>query len=49
MKIAGGHPVSKTGANDSSITSKMARNDVTTVEPGEGTEQIVGLKRSLED
>ena len=31
-------PVSETGANDSSITSKMARNDVTTIEPGEGTE-----------
>jgi hypothetical protein len=31
-------PVSETGANDSSITSKMARNDVTTMEPGEGTE-----------
>ena len=32
-------PVSETGANDSSITNKMARNDVTTIEPGEGTEQ----------
>jgi hypothetical protein len=31
-------PVSETGANDSSIMSKMARNDVTTTEPGERTE-----------
>jgi hypothetical protein len=34
-------PVSETGANDSSITSKMARNDVTTIEPGEGTEHVL--------
>ena len=31
-------PMSETGANDSSMTRKMARNDVTTIEPGEGTE-----------
>jgi hypothetical protein len=29
-------PVSETGANDSSITSKMARNDVTTMNRGRG-------------